>query len=217
MKTFVSRFKHLILVAVVFACPFVSQVKAVLLSPGGVLAATYGPAPLGGTVLATTSVPFSSGVLQGTLISSVISPTLNTNVAFTGLTFTYQIAVSALSTDSASQISVSSFTSFLTDTSYNNAGPYAGTGVPDFMSRSSGAGNVVRFTFLTSPIGAGSSSALLVVQTSAQSWTYTTAGVTDGQTVNVSSFAPAAVPEPASCALVLVGLGIAGFRFRRSK
>jgi hypothetical protein len=215
MKTYIRHFKHLILVAVLFACPFVSQVRAVLLSPGGVLAATYEPDPVGGAAVATTSVPFSSGVLQGTLISSVIAGDVSN--PFGGLTFTYQIAVSALSTDSASQISVSSFTSFLTDTSYNNAGIYAGTGVPDFMSRSSGAGNVVRFTFLTSPIGAGSSSALLVVQTSAQFYTYTTAGVTDGQTVNVNSFAPTAVPEPASCALVLVGLGIAGFRFRRSK
>jgi hypothetical protein len=215
MKLFGRYFKHLIAVAVLLACPFVSQVNAVLLSPGGVLAATYEPDPSGGTALTTTSVPFSSGVLQGTLISSVISG--DANNPFGGLTFTYQIVVSSLSTDSASQISVSSYASFLTDTSYNNTGSYAGTDVPDFMSRSSGTGNVVRFTFLNNPIGAGSSSALLVVQTSAQSWNYTTAGVTDGQTVNVNSVAPAAVPEPASCALILLGLGIAGFRLRRSK
>ncbi len=217
MKNFGRYFKHLILVAVLFACPFVSQVKAVLLSPGGVLAATYGPAPLGGTVLATTSVPFSSGVLQGTLISSVISSGLNTNVSLTGLTFTYQIVVSSLSADSASQISVSSFASFQTDTSYNNTGSYAGTELPDYISRSSGAGDVVRFTFLTSPIGAGASSALLVIQTDALNWTYTTAGITDGQTVNVNSYAPLAVPEPASCALILMGLAVAGLRLRRSK
>ena len=76
---------------------------------------------------------------------------------------------------------------------------------------------MVRFTFLTSPIGAGASSALLVIQTDALNWTYTTAGITDGQTVNVNSYAPLAVPEPASCALILMGLTVAGLRLRRSK
>ncbi|HLX95841.1 MAG TPA: PEP-CTERM sorting domain-containing protein [Verrucomicrobiae bacterium] len=215
MKTFGPHFKHVILAAVLLACPFVSQVKAVLLSPGGVLAATYEPDPSGGTALDTMSVPFSSGVLQGTLISSVIAG--DANNPFGGLTFTYQIVISSLSTDSASQISVSSYASFLTDTSYNNTGTYAGTDVPDYMSRSSGVGDVVRFTFLFNTIGAGSSSALLVIQSSAQNWNFTTAGVTDGQTVNVNSLAPSTVPEPASCALILVGLGLAGFRLRRSK
>jgi hypothetical protein len=218
MKNFGRHFKHQILVAVLFVCPFVSQVKAVFLLPGGVLPAAFAPNPSNGTVVASESVPFSSGVLQGTLVSSVISgDTSNPFAGAGGLTFTYQILVSSLSADSASQISVSSFASFQTSTSYNNTGSYAGTELPDYMSRSSGAGNVVRFTFLTSPIGAGASSALLVIQTDALNWTYTTAGITDGQTVNVNSYAPLAVPEPASCALILMGLTVAGLRLRRSK
>ena len=117
MKNFGRYFKHLILVAVLFACPFVSQVKAVLLSPGGVLVGSLCAESVRWNGACTKSVPFSSGVLQGTLVSSVISGGLNTSNPFAGaggLTFTYQIVVSSLSADSASQISVSSFASFQT-------------------------------------------------------------------------------------------------------
>ena len=214
MKTFERCIRQLIWAGIIFLSPFVSQVKAVYLAPGGVLPGTFEPDPTGGTQLASQSVPFSYGVLQGTLTSSVISGDPS-NPFGTGLTFTYQVAVSALSGDSASQISVSSYAGFLTDASYN---PIAGgTVVPDFMSRSATPGNVVRFTFLTTPIGPGLSSALLVVQTDAALWAPTTAGITDGQTVNVSSYAPIAVPEPETCALIVMGLGLLGFRLRRSK
>lgn len=201
---------------VIFLSPFVSQVKAVYLTPGGVLPGTAEPDPTGGTAIALQSVPFSSGVLQGTLTSAVISGDPS-NPFGAGLTFTYQIAVSPFSGDAATQISVSSFAGFLTDASYNDGVNAAGTVAPDFMSRSAAPGNVVRFTFLTSPIGPGFTSALLVVQTDAALWTPTSASLTDGLSVNVSSYAPLAVPEPETCALILMGLGLLGLRLRRSK
>jgi len=195
------------------------QVKALTvytLSPGTSVAALPSSYPVGGTLVATTSSPFSAGVISGTLVSSAfLFDASNPYGAGTngGLTFTYQLSISSSSPDGSSEMTVSSFSSFLTDVSYNTVGSDVN---PSNFSRSSG-GDTVRFIFLNQPVGDGQTSALLVVQTDALGFQATMAGIIDALTVNVASLAPIAVPEPASSALILLGLGAMGLCLRRSK
>jgi hypothetical protein len=67
---------------------------------------------------------------------------------------------------------------------------------------------VLRFNFVPTTVSPDLSSALIVVQTSALSWNNTTAGIIDGQTLNVGALAPLAVPEPAAATLLLAGLAL---------
>lgn len=216
MKTLFDRF---LLAAAVVVSLLAIQVKAstiYTLNPGTSVAALSSSYPVGGTLLATTSSPFSAGVISGTLVSSVfLFDAANPYGAGTngGLTFTYQLSIASSSPDASSEMTVSSFSSFLTDVSYNTVGSDVN---PSNFSRSSG-GDTVRFIFLSQPVGDGQSSALLVVQTDAVAYHPTMAGIIDGLTVNVASLAPIAVPEPTSGALILLGLGLVGLCLRRSK
>ena len=73
---------------------------------------------------------------------------------------------------------------------------------------------VVGFSFLGSPVSLipGSSSVLLVVQTSSPVYTSGTASIIDGSAVaGVATYAP--TPEPAT--LTVLAIGIAGVLFRR--
>src|SRR5437764_337667 len=142
----------------------VAQAVPAPLGPGGFVF----PPPVGvnptGTLLATTTTPFLSASLNGTLISQVFSN--DTTSLRGGLTFTYQIVLSANSPNAASQLSVAKFGSFLTDVSFfNNVSPDV---VPSFISRSSeggSVGDVMQFHFgppgPTEDLVPGSESALL--------------------------------------------------------
>jgi PEP-CTERM motif len=211
-----SLFARLAVASTVVVSLSAIQVKALTiytLSPGTSVAALSSSYPVGGTLLATTTSPFSAGVISGTLITSVLTGDA-ANPYAGGLTFTYQLGISSSSPDGSSEMTVSSFSSFLTDVSYNTVDSDVN---PSNFSRSSGSGDTVRFIFLNQPVGAGQTSALLVVQTDAVDFQATMAGIIDGLTVNAASLAPIAVPEPASGALILLGLGAMGLRLRRSK
>jgi hypothetical protein len=124
------------------------------------------------------------------------------------LTFTYFLTVSNQSPQSVSEFTVSAFDAFLTDVSMNTN--LSGSISPSNFSRSDeggGSGQVIRVHFLNPTVGPGDRAASVIVQTSAFAWTATTAGIIDGQTVNVSSLAPLPVPEPGVGALLLLGLG----------
>ena len=116
------------------------------LAPGGVLAPGPSPFPVGGTVLDNITDPFSNGILSGSLNSIVIAG--DASNPYGGLTFVYQLSVSAGAVDSASQLSVSSFQFFQTDVTFN---PSSGTVAPTLVSRSS-LGDVVRFSFFSPSI-----------------------------------------------------------------
>jgi hypothetical protein len=218
MKSYRSLARTALLAAVISASLLVQRTDAgVLLAPGGFAASVAGSDPGAGALLASTSDPFANSVMSGTLISSVYAG--DPFNAHGGLTFTYQFTLDASSTHSASEFTVASFDSFLTDLSYNPAA-FVGGVAPTFFSRSSeggSSGQVLRFGFFGPSVGAGMGTALLVVQTDAHLWTRSIGAIIDGQAVNVNTLAPTVVPEPGTAALVIAGFGIFFLRLRRNR
>jgi PEP-CTERM motif len=192
-------------------CSIISaQAVPAPLGPGGFVF----PPPPGvnptGTLLATTTSPFLSASLNGTLISRVYSGDSTSPLA--GLTFTYQIILSPSSPNAVSQLTVSRFGNFLTDVSYFGDGA---TNTPaSFISRSNeggGIGDVMQFHFgapgATESLFPGNTSSLLIVQTSALNFQPTTASIIDGVAVpNIASLAPLTIPEPSTAVLGIAGL-----------
>src|SRR5947208_1433166 len=121
------------LVVLATVCSIViAQATSAVLGPGGFVF----PPPDGvnptGTLLASTTTPFLSTSLSGTLISRVYSG--DTTSPLSGLTFTYQVVLSPGSPDSISQLSVSRFGSFATYVSVLGSEPT--NDPPSFVSRS---------------------------------------------------------------------------------
>ena len=212
-------FRGFLSVFAAFCSIIVAQAVPAPLGPGGFVF----PPPPGvnptGTLLATTTTPFLSASLNGTLISRVYSGDATSPLA--GLTFTYQIILSPSSPNAVSQLSVSRFDSFLTDVSFFGGG--ATNVPPSFISRSNeggGVGDVMQFHFgppgATETLMPGNISSLLIVQTSSPNFQATTASIIDGVAVpNIASLAPLTIPEPGTAVLGIVGL--VAFAFARRK
>lgn len=187
-----------------------TAVSVYTLAPGTGVPAQPSSYPAGSAAFALSS-PFNTPTLSGTLYSSVY--TSDTDNPYGGITFAYQLMITASSTDSSSEMTVGSFGNFFTDVSYN---PLAGGLVaPSNFSRSA-TGQVVRFVFFNSPVGPGQTSALLVVQTDAVDYQQSMAAVINNLSANVASLAPlATVPEPGMVALFLGGFGFLVVALRR--
>jgi hypothetical protein len=191
-----------------------SRASASFMAPGASLSASPEPDPIGGIVVGTTGpVPFATASYSGTLDSSVISG--DASNPFGGLTFTYLLTNSAVSTGEIDRLSINDYAGFLVDASYQV--PTAG--LPPTLMNRSGLGDVVGFNYVGAPVGAGvltpgSSSALMVVQTNATLFAPTLVSVLNGLGTMVSSLGPA-VPEP--CSLVLGGIGTAVAAIFRSR
>lgn len=183
------------------------------LNPGSTITAASSSFSLG-TLLASVTTPFTSPSLSGTLISDVYSASASNPLG--GYTFTYSLSISSSSPDSSSEMTVGSYFGFHTEMSYQLTGSEV---APAFFSRSA-AGDTVRSTWLPNTILPGQMGALIVVQTDANSFVATTAGVIDSTTVNVASLAPFNVivtPEPATASMLLFGAGtMLMFRRKRS-
>jgi len=213
-------FRGFLTVFAIVCSVIISQAVPAPIGPGGFVF----PPPPGvnptGTLLATTTSPFLSASLNGTLISKVYSGDATSPLA--GLTFTYQIILSASSPNSVSQLTVSRFGNFLTDVSYFGDG--ATNTPPSFISRSNeggGIGDVMQFHFgapgATDTLFPGHTSSLLIVQTSSPNFQATTASIIDGVAVpNIASLAPLTIPEPNTAALGIAGI-IAFALARRKK
>lgn len=185
---------------------FSAMSNAALIAPNTNVFALNEPGPVGGTVVASQTVNYTTATYSGTLTSTVVSG--DTSNPLGGLTFTYQISNNTTSAHAITRLAVNGFSGFSTDMSFNNG---SGTIAPTLNDRDAG-GNVIGFTYIGAPIGGGTiipgaTSNLMVVQTNAAGFRPTLGNVIDGSIAVVDTYAPVVIPEPASAtALLAAGL-----------
>ncbi len=180
---------------------------------------------LGGVLITSQTNPFvappnngNPSLYNGTMFSGVYNEGAANSLG--GLTFVFQIANSASSTDPLDRVTDQSFTGFQTSAFYSTS---SGTMVPTSAFRIGTASIGFRFETAANPgIGTllpGATSDLLIIRTNAPSYTAGLAGISDGTTINTPSYAPAsAVPEPATLAtFALGGLGLLGLIARKTR
>ena len=187
-------------------CVFVGSVSAhaALLAPGGFFLPVPGePDPVGGAVVASTTVPFSvPGAFSGSVTAQVYAGDFSNPLG--GLTFTYKVTNDGVAgPNSIGRVTVDDYTAWVTDVSYQVPVP-VGSVAPATADRVV-SGDVLGFNFLplAPPAGflaPGLSSALLVIQTNAPAFTSGTTFLIDGGTTSVPTFGP--IPEPGALALL---------------
>ena len=178
---------------------------AAILVPGGILS----PVPTGtetGTLITTSTSPFTTGSTSGSAVSTVYREANNT------LDFDFQVTNLSTSIDSDRSATLSDFAtngfSYTTDVVY-----VSGTGVaPTNATRGAlNGGHVVGFTFLApsqggqGEISPGSSSDLLVVRTNATAFAVGSSGITDGAGATVVAFEPTGTPVPEPTSIGILG------------
>jgi hypothetical protein len=152
-------------------------------------------------------INFTALTFSGTLTSKVW--TNDSSNPFGGLTFTYELSNNLSSLDAIDRFTLSRYTGFQVDASY------FGAGIVPTEVRRTGSGNQISFDFSGPSEGIlvqGTSSPVLILQTDSAVWQVSNAGVINSSTVNVATFAPLAVPEPATAALFLLGAVALGMR-----
>lgn len=209
MKTNLKNFLIMVSVVVVGTVP----TQAALLGAGSTITMSLEAESVCATIVTTASVPFASPNFAGTLVSTVWSHDVSN--PFGGLTFTYQVFNDGLDgqgsstshqfnhgSDTLDRLTFSSYLGFLTDVNCS------GVGIVPFNAVRNGSGSQISFNFRDPPeqstLTPGHRSPLLIIQTDSAFWQNSIAMVVNANTVNVATFAPAAVPEPASATLALV-------------
>ena len=124
----------IVLIALAVLMLGVLPTHAAMVSPGGSMLAPAEPAPTG-SVLASSTSPFSTAFYSGSVTSQVLGGD-STN-SLNGLTFTYQVTIDAGSPGGIERINGIDYSGFATDASF-----VAGTGTgiaPTTVDRGSGA------------------------------------------------------------------------------
>jgi hypothetical protein len=201
-----------------------STAHATVLVPNSSVVPDLLAGPAGTVEASAVGLPFDTGDVEGTLTAAVVR-----NAAGT-LDFYYQITVALTSLDSLSRNTDAAFALFTpsfvftTDVFFREDTG----GLAEFSDGDAGAqplsadrnatGRVVGFNFLAPPgetgIDPGETSRILVIRTNATVFTAGTSSVIDGGVDMVDTFAPDAVPEPASLVLLGSAFAAAGYMAR---
>jgi len=193
--------------------------QATPITPGGTVAAAAVPNPTGAILADTGLLTFSYGspTSSGTIREIVVADTSNP-FGSGHLTFALQAHVA---TGDLARVTGSSFAGFLTDVGVSiPLSPFitSGTAVPQTITRSVGAGDVIGFNFdpgLVPDAGSTDTTFELIVRTNATAFHPGSIGVIDGGGQTLTGFAPTVIPEPST--FLLLGGGLAGFAVRRSR
>jgi PEP-CTERM motif-containing protein len=182
---------------------------------------------LGGTQLATESIPFFNTTDVGTLTSTVVrndaSNPWGTSSGYLTFIFTLVNTGNPTNDDPFNRITLNGFKGFSVDASYvNQVGP--GFMLPAQITRASNGSTVGVFyepgyAAGTDFLNTGITSMQIVLHTNATAYTTTLEPVIGGGTSNVASYMPT-VPEPGSVVLMLIGVGslcLIGWRRRCSR
>ena len=193
---------------------FTACAHAAPLAPGTSLYPVPGEAdPTPGGVIASMSLPFSAAPLySGVLTSTVVDDPGN---PLGGLTFVYELSNDFVSSDAIHRLTINGYAGLSVDASYQS--PTLGL-LPTLVTRS--LAGTIGFNFIPTPVGlgelgAGLTTAKLVVETDAPTYVLSFASVIDGTVTSVASFAPAPlIPEPSTILLFGVGAGaLASYAF----
>lgn len=192
----------------------IGSISATPITAGGFIAAggmaSLGAIP-GGTLLASTSGPFASsnpGDYNGTYSAWVYRNASNT------LDFIYSFVSASNSLHSIQSVTMSDFSSSTTDVYFVTGGINPATLSGNAATRSAD-GRSLKFIYDTTGVAPGQTASTLVIRTNATVFTTGSFTFQNGSTATVSAFAPSAVPEPGTYALVGSALAVLGYLRRR--